>query len=252
MITIVARPAVPAYYFCDVDMSAVEKLRSRLEAAGTKVTVTAILLKAVAIAQLEYPESRSFRLPWGTVITIPEPTAGFTVERLVDNDPAVFFGTIKEPITKPLEQIAKELKLYSQSPISEVDQLHREDLLRRVPWAIRQISLWFALRCPPIRRLVNPASFGLSSLGKFGLKALLSPCVTTCIVGVGAMEPRAVVSSNQVVVKPMLTLTLSFDTMVLDMLKAAAFFAAIKHLLESGLEGYESMHQNDDSHAVPK
>lgn len=238
LITIVARSAVPAYYFCDIDMSAVEKLRSHLAVSGVKVTITAILLKAVAIAQLTHPASRRFRLPWGTMVTLPTPVAGFTVERLVENNPTVFFGTIMEPIAKSLEEMAQEIKLYADCPILEVPQLNREDTFRRVPWMIRQLLLWLALCFPSLRRMVNPATFGLSTLGKFGVHSLLAPCVCSCIFGVGVIERRVVPAANRVEIRPILTLSLSFDTKVLDMYKAAAFFSEVKQLLESGLAGY--------------
>lgn len=51
LIEVMNKGNVPTYLLCDVDMTWAEDLRLRLKSVGTKVTVTAILLKAIAIAQ---------------------------------------------------------------------------------------------------------------------------------------------------------------------------------------------------------
>ena len=238
LITIVARPTVPAYLFCEINMQAAEALKKRLDASGAKITVTAMLLKAISIAQLWHPQSRSIKLPWGKRITFPRPIAGFTVERLIGLQPAVFFGVLHDAHLKPLAQVAHELKAYSTNEISQVPQLQRESLARHAPWLLRQFALWLAIRIPAVRQIVNPATFGLSTLGKFGLRTLMGPCVSTCIFGVGSAELRAVAIDGAVQIQPMMTLSLSVDTHVLDMYSAARLLADIKTIVESGLAGH--------------
>ncbi len=238
LISIVAKPTIPAYLFCDVNMEEAEALRVRLLANGFRVTVTALLLKSIAIAQLFHPRSRTLSLPSGRFITLPHPIAGFTVERLVDNQPAVFFGVIHQPHTKPLQQIAKEIKAFAENDIEAVPQLRRECLLSRVPWLFRQIGLWFALRIPLLRTTINPATFGLSTLGKFGLRSLAGPCVSTCIFGVGAVELRPAAIDGKVVAVPTMTLSLSVDTRVMNIERAAHFMSEVKKLMESALAGH--------------
>lgn len=240
LITIVAKNAVPAYLFCQIDMQAAEKLRARFASHGIKVTVTPMILKAISIAQISHPKSRSIRLPGGKLVTFPNPIAGFTVERMVGENPAVFFGTIDDPVSKSIGEMARELKSYAEDDIPDVTQLRREDLFRRVPWIFRRLLLWFAMRVPALRRAMNPATFGLSTLGKFGLQSLLGPCVSPCIFGVGAVEMRAVPISDRIEVRPMLTLSLSADLRVLNEFDAARLLSATKMILESGLSGYIS------------
>lgn len=237
LITIVAKNTQPAYLFCDIDMSHAERLRERLAARGSKITVTAILLKAVALAQQAHPMSRTIKLPWGNRVTLECPVAGFTVERLVGEQPAVFFGVIDDPLNSTLVSIAEELREHSQSELSELTQLNRQNVFSRFPWIFRQIGLWFALRVPALRKKVNPATFGLSTLGKFGLSALLGPCVSTCIIGVGSVAQKAVVRNSRVVIREMMTLTLSVDTAVMSIQEAERFMSDVKEIVESDLPG---------------
>src|SRR5262245_3022954 len=114
LITIIGHGVVPSYLFIDIDMTWVEDLRKQLKSAGHKVTITSFLLKAIGLAQRKHPDSRTNTLPWGRTFTFNDVTAGFTVEKEVDDQAAVFFGTIDAPDSKPLVEIARELKTFAE------------------------------------------------------------------------------------------------------------------------------------------
>src|SRR6185369_2439531 len=103
----------------DIDMSWVEELRKQLNSQGHKVTVTSVLLKAIGLAQRKHPDSRTATLPFGRTVTFNDITAGFTVEKEVDDQVAVFFGTIDAPDSKPIEEIARELRVFAQGKIPD-------------------------------------------------------------------------------------------------------------------------------------
>ncbi len=238
MITLISTKTIPTHILTDFDMEEAEVLRTKLSTGGNKVTITAIILKAIAIAQLSHPQTRAFRLPLGTIIQRKEPIAGFTVERMIGQQPAVFFGTIKDAHKMPLTQIAQELQRYGTAEIMSVPQLAKEHVLSKVPWILRRIYIAIALHIPFLRQIVNPATFGLTSLGKFGLNTLLAPNVSTCIFGVGTVEPRVKVIENEIKARRMMSVVFSSDTLVVDMGQAAQFLAAIQRLIESGLAGH--------------
>ncbi len=166
------------------------------------------------------------------------PIAGFTVERMIGLQPAVFFGIIKDVHKMPLAQIAQELNRYGTAEIMSVPQLAKEHILSNVPWILRRIYIAIALHIPFLRQIVNPATFGLTSLGKFGLNTLLAPNISTCIFGVGTVEPRVKVIENEIKARRMMSVVFSSDTLVVDMGQAAQFLAAIQALIESGLAGH--------------
>ena len=238
MINVINSGSVPTYLFCDIDMTWAEHLRGQLKEHGYKTTVTAILLKAIAIAQRSHPESRTARLPWGKLVTFRDIVAGFTVERYIGSQPAVFFGAIENADTKPVTQIAEELREYGSGEMSDVEQLDVQDRFNGMPWLFRRFILWLGKRYPAVRLKYQGATFGLSSLGKFGMQILVPPCVTTSTFGVGAVEDRAVVRNGQIEIRPMMTLALNFDHRVIDGAPAARFLQDIQTLMEGGLEDY--------------
>lgn len=238
LITIIAKPTRPAFMFCDLDVKAADRLREELDARGIRVTITAILLKAISIAQLSHPTSRSFKLADGRYVTIEEPIAGFTVEREVEGTPVVFFANIPEAHKKPLAEIAKELEACGKGEIEDVPQLAKEQALTKIPWLLRQIGIVIGLRIASLRMAVNSASFGLTSLGKFGIESVLAPNVSTCIFGVGSAEERPVARRGRVVKRKMMTLTLAADINVMELETAAHLLRDVKRLVETGLKGH--------------
>ncbi|MBI4532627.1 MAG: 2-oxo acid dehydrogenase subunit E2 [Candidatus Melainabacteria bacterium] len=236
LVGVIGKGTVPTFLLCDVDMTWAEKLRSQLMAAGHRTTVTAIIVKAIAVAQRRHPDTRTAHLPFGRVVTFHDIVAGFTVERFVSSRPSVFLGTIKNPDTKSVEQIALELRDYAERDIGEIPQLHVEHRFSSMPWLIRRLIIYLGMLLPPIRLRYMGATFGVSSLGKFGIRALIPPCVCTSTFGVGAVEQRAVVKDGKVDVRPMMTLTLNFDHRLIDGAPAARFLDEVRNLLEGDLE----------------
>jgi len=236
LITIVGRQAIPTTLFCDVDMTWAENLRSEFLARNNRLTETAILLKAIGIAQRNHPASRSTMLPWGRIATFERIVAGFTVERKVGEQPAVFFGSIESPDTKPLEAIAQELRMFSECSLEEHPQLALETKFSKMPWCLRQILLRLIMILPELRQKSMASTFGVSSLGKYGASAITGPCVCTSTFGVGVVEDRPIVRNGQVIVRPMLTLSLLFDHRCIDGACAARFLREVKELLEGRLE----------------
>lgn len=236
MINVIGRGSVPTYMFYEIDMTWAEQLRLQLKEKGVKVTATAILLKAIGIAQRLHPASRTAILPWGRTVTFNDIVAGFTVERYIGQQPAVFFGAIESPDSKPLVQVAEELRAYGEDDISSVPQLDIEDRFNNMPWLFRRFILWLGMRFPKVRLRYMGATFGLSSLGKFGCRGLIPPCVSTSTFGVGTIEPRAVVREGAIVVRPMMTLILNFDHRLIDGAPAARFMQDVQKLLEGELQ----------------
>lgn len=248
LIKVINKGAVATYLFTDIDMGWVEHLRKRMAERGHRTTVTAMLIKAIALAQLKHPESRSALLPLGMVATFNDIVAGFTVEKFVNSKPVVFFGSIKDPHLKSLEQIARELKQYAEAELKDIPQLNIEHNFTSMPWFFRQFILWLGKTFPAVRSRYHGATFGVSSLGKYGMTAIIPPCVTTSTFGVGSLEDRAVVRDGEIVIRKMMSVTLNFDHRVIDGAPAARFLSDVRALLEGGLAEYIT---EDDEVVMP-
>jgi len=238
LITIIAGKTIPASIFCDIDMEAAEELRKRLSSEEQRVTITAVILKAIAIAQISHPTTRSIRLPWGKIVTPEIPVAGFTVERMVGEQAAVFFGVIDQAQTKPLRQIACELSAYGSAPLDQMPQLKKEHLLSKFPWILRQIYVVVGENVPFLRRAINRGTFGVTSLGKFGATTIMAPNVCTSIFGVGTVEAQAVVVNDKIVTRKTMTICYAYDSLLVTNGRAVSFMQSIRALLESGLAGH--------------
>ena len=236
LIQIIERGSVPTYLFAEINMDFAQKLcANHLSSGGVKITPTVLLLKAIGIAQRECPGSRSALLPWGQTLVFERIVAGFTVEKVVDGQPAVYLGVVEDPDTKSLEEIALELRAYGQEEIADVPQLALEERFNFMPWLLRRIVIFISLVIPELRLHYMPASFGLTSIGKYGIHALIPPSVSASTFGVGTIEQKPVVVDNEIKICPMMTLTLNFDHRLIDGAPAARFLSEIKDLMEGKL-----------------
>ena len=238
MINLIGRASVPATLFYDIDVTWTEDIRAKFESLGCKVSITALLIRAIAIAQRKHPASRTVMLPNNKLIQLNDIEAQFTVERFVDEQPALFFGSVKEPDSKPIVEINEELRSYGKDAIDSVPQLDLENKFSQCPWFIRQIIIFVGSRIPEVRLKYMGATFGLSSLGKYGCRNLISPSVITSMFCVGEVEERPVAVKGKVEIHPILSLVLNFDHRVIDGAAAARFMNDIIELLQGGLESH--------------
>ena len=245
LINVVGADSVPTYFFQDIDMTWVEELRGTLAKHGIRVTATAFLLKAIAIAQRAHPDTRTAMLPFGRTVVFNKIVAGFTVERFIESQPTLFFGAIEQPDTKSISEISEELRSHAEADVEDVTAMDLQHRFTHMPWLLRQLILWVGLRHPELRLKCLGATFGLSSLGKFGIRAMIPPCVSTSTFGVGSIEKRPIVRDGQIEVRKMMTLTLNFDHRIIDGAPAARFLNDVQKLLEGGLEKYiqEELHE---------
>src|SRR6202522_3133417 len=93
--------------------------------------------------------------------------------------PAGFFGAIANPDTKSVEEISTELKQDGEPDMQQMWQRERQHKFNSMPWWFRRLIVWAGLRFPKVRLTYMGATFGLSSLGKWGMTGLIPPCVST-------------------------------------------------------------------------
>jgi pyruvate/2-oxoglutarate dehydrogenase complex dihydrolipoamide acyltransferase (E2) component len=234
------KKALTAHVFCDIDMSRVEAARARLRAESHRVTVTPFLLKAMAIAQETQTESRTTYFPVSRLVTYYHIVAGITIERKINGEPVVFFGEIAEPNKKTILELSQELKDYATADIMQVPKLRQQKAFAEMPWLARQLVIFLATWFPAVRMKCQSATFGLSSLGAFGITMAAGPAVCTSLFAPGAVADRVVVLDDQFVVRPALTLCLCYDQRVMDDAQAAALVNRVQELLEGELPDLQS------------
>jgi pyruvate dehydrogenase E2 component (dihydrolipoamide acetyltransferase) len=189
----------------DVEIDALLAARSRinslLEPRGVKVSVNDLVIKAAALALKQVPEANASFTP-----------EGIALHRHADISMAVAVdGGLITPIIRKAEQ----------KGLAEI-ALEAKDLAERAR-----------------NRKLKPeefqgGTFSISNLGMFGIRqfgSIINP-PQGAILSVGAGEARAVVRDGQVIIRTLMTVTLTCDHRVIDGAIGARWLAAFRALIE--------------------
>jgi pyruvate dehydrogenase E2 component (dihydrolipoamide acetyltransferase) len=195
------------HFYVSTDLDMVELLAAgeRLNAgrdADRRITVTALLIKAVALTLAEH---RAFNAIWD----------GETLQQVE----AVNVGVA---IALDEGLIAPALRGCERLGVEQISDALR-DLVTRTRAG--------KLRAPEL----TDATFTLSNLGMFEVSqftAIITP-PQVAILATGKTEPRAVVRDGAVVARQTMTVTLSSDHRAVDGSGAARFLGTLKELVEA-------------------
>jgi len=204
-----SKQQLPHFYEAiDIDMSAAVELRKKLLAAfekseGIRVSIGDIIAKAVASALRIVPQLNS---------TFDEKTN--TISRHGD----VNLGMA---VALPDGLIVPVLRNIDQMGIKEI-RVRSADLVDRA-------------RAQRLKKdEMSGATFTVSNLGTMGIRefsAIVNP-PEVGILAIGASDDRAVVRNGQIVIRNVMTVTLSADHRVIDGAVAATYLTTLKSLLE--------------------
>jgi len=183
------------------DMTRANALVARLREDGTKATVTDVLTKVSAAALMRHREVNA-QYSEDAILRYPTANVGIAV-------------AAPQGLVVPVIRSAERLRLAEIATArAEVVGRARENKLQRSD--------------------LEDGTFTISNLGMYRVErftAVLNP-PQAAIVAVGATEERAVPVDGEIVVRPMLTLTATFDHRAVDGAPAADFLQTVKELLE--------------------
>ena len=193
-------------YTRPVDASAMKELRSRLKDTlkeqGIKLTFNHILMKVAAQTLMEFPDvNASFA---DNMLTRHRHA---NVGLAVAKGDGLIVPNVKSCDTKSLAQIAKETEALIEATRS--GKLGMEDM--------------------------TGGTFTISSLGPYGITSF-SPIINQpelAILGVCDMVDTPVVRNGEIVIRPMMNLSLTADHRVIDGVMAAKFLKRMAELLEN-------------------
>ena len=185
-----------------VDMSEMKRYREQLKAKEIKVSYTDLLVKFVAKALTEFP-LLNCSIEDNKIIYKHYVNMGVAVA--LDNGLVV--PNIPDADKKSLTEISAEVK--------ELAKLAREGKL------------------PPEK--LRGGTFTITNLGMYGIESF-TPIINqpeVAILGVNTMEDKVVVRNGEMVIRPMMNLSLTADHRVVDGSVAAQFLQRVKSLLEN-------------------
>ncbi|OJH39666.1 pyruvate dehydrogenase complex dihydrolipoamide acetyltransferase [Cystobacter ferrugineus] len=196
------KPGVPHFYLSvDVEMDAALKIREEAKALESKVSVNDIIVKASAMALRRYPKM-NVSLQGDAILHFESVDVGIAV-------------AIEEGLITPIIRDADKKGL---SAISA----EARDLAERAR-----------------KRALKPAeytggSLTVSNLGMYGIDsfiAVINP-PQAAILAVGSVSDKVVVRDGQMVIRKVMTVTLSGDHRVIDGAIGAEYLRELKALLE--------------------
>jgi pyruvate dehydrogenase E2 component (dihydrolipoamide acetyltransferase) len=193
----------------EADATELASARSQLNAElNEKISYNALLAAICARALKEHPALNASWIESAT--NSQQPTiahhASIHIGLAVDTPRGLFVPVLKDAGAKPLSQIHAEL---SDLVNRTLEGLARPDELRGGTFTITNLGMFEVDGFTPIINLPEAA-----------------------ILGVGRIVSKPVARGEQVVVRQMMTLSLSFDHRVVDGAPAAKFLQRIKQLIE--------------------
>ena len=198
-----SKTTVPHFYVvADARMDALLDLRAQLNEGGdVKVSVNDLLVKASAGAFRRVPDANA---TWAETAVRRWSSVDIAIAVAID-------GGLVTPVLRGVDRLS--ISGVAAASADLVDRARRGRL--------RQDEL-------------EGGSFSVSNLGMYGVKefsAIINP-PQSAILAIGAASPRPVVEDGQVVVRRVMTVTLSADHRVIDGALAAQWIAAFVDLVE--------------------
>jgi pyruvate dehydrogenase E2 component (dihydrolipoamide acetyltransferase) len=191
----------------EVDVGEVAKLRQQVSDEwerqhGIRVGYTEVIVKAVAKALREHPQINSSLADDGIRLH-GEVNVGVAVAL----DDGLIVPVVRAADQRSLIEIARAIRELSDK--ARGNRLSRDE--------------------------VTGGTFTISNMGMLGVEAF-TPIINwpeCAILGVGQIAERAAVRDGQIVARPMMWLSLTFDHRIVDGAPAARFLARVRQLLES-------------------
>lgn len=201
-----AKQTIPHFYLsvdCVLDQLLAARAQMNEAADGAyKLSVNDFIIKANAMALKAYPPANT---SWTDDAVIQYTHSDISVAVATPN--GLITPIIKKAETKSLSQISNEMK----------------DLAKRAKDGKLKPDEF------------QGGSFSISNLGMFGVKnfqAIVNP-PQSCIMAVGAGEERVVVENGQMVVRTVMTVTLSTDHRSVDGAVGAEYLQHFKRFIEN-------------------
>ncbi len=185
-----------------VDMSESVRFREKLKAEGCKVSFTDILVKAVAQTLLQFPLMNAV-VDGETIICKSSVNLGIAVA--VEN--GLIVPNIKNAQNLRVTQIHEQVALLAEK--ARASKLTRDEYTGGT-FTITNLGMYEVDDFTPI---INPPEVG--------------------ILGVGAIVDTPCAVNGQVEIRPILTLSLTYDHRVIDGAPAAQFLQQVKKLLQN-------------------
>jgi pyruvate/2-oxoglutarate dehydrogenase complex dihydrolipoamide acyltransferase (E2) component len=226
-----AKRTCHVHLMTDVDSS---RLNAARAAASGRISFTTFVVKAAAEIVAACPEARMILLDGmhPRLVTLSDVTAKILFDKTIEGKRCVVSGTVTNPQTLSVSAIQEEIDGYKNAPVAQDGPFAALWKLQRLPLPVMRMVYQAVLR-HPLRRAKFQGNFSVTSVGQESVRSILPMIAGTIGIGVGRIVDSPAVRDGQIVIAPMMTLSLTFDHRVLDGALASELLSGIRSRLES-------------------
>jgi len=188
--------------FAEVDVTELVKIREKLKDAGIRISFTAFVIKAVVQALKEYPILNS-SLVEDKIIVKKYYNIGVAIAR---EEKGLVVPVVHDADKKNLKELSENLEKLVEK--ARKGDLSPEDVTGGT-FTITNVGMFGAIMNTPI---INPPE--------------------SAILGVGAIVKRPVVVNDEIVIRHVVYLCLTYDHRVIEGFPAVRFLQRVRQLLE--------------------
>ncbi|WP_156755325.1 2-oxo acid dehydrogenase subunit E2 [Actinokineospora pegani] len=224
-----AEAAAPVHLDTEVDATALLAHRVR----GRRYSVVSYAMRALGEVMPGFPEANAAfagslrpRVARHAAVDVK-----LTLDKKVDGTRSVLSVVLPDVDGCTLDHLQNAVERLRDTPVGEIRELDGARALQKLPLLVGRLA--FALANRLRGRHTRMGTVALTSLGHAPVRRFFSHGGTTVTIGLGRIAPTPVVVDGEVVVRPVLPLSLTFDHRVIDGAMAADLLTALKTTLEA-------------------
>ena len=224
----------PVFLDTEVDMTRIRAHRLTARAGGRSYSTVTYLLHEAARVLAAHPEANAaIRGRMRPRMARYLPVHGkLTLDKTLGGQRVVLSAVLRDLQHSDLDRIQRQINRYRDGDAATMPEFGPARMLHRLPMPIGGLAVRAGIR-PLARRPAAMGTFAVTSLGHRPVDTFFSVGGTTITLGVGSTQERPVARDGQVIIAPMMRLSLTFDHRVIDGAEAADVLAEIKNRLES-------------------
>ena len=214
------------------------------QAARPRPSWCAVFTKAFARVVAARPDLRRAFLtfPRERIYHEPTTTADIVVEVRVGAETVLVTVPLKQPDAAPLPDIDRTLSACRDDPVGRIRRFRRGLALARLPAFVRRRVWWWLLNVSGRTRSHYFGTFGVTTVGAWGVDSLRPVAPWTLLLHYGAIDPRGAV-----------TMRLTYDHRVLDGSGPATALVEMERILQTEIVAeLEALREREPAAPLPR
>jgi hypothetical protein len=153
-----------------------------------RISWSALFTRAYGLASREHPVLRQIYVswPWPRIYQSPECVISIAVNRNLPAGERLFFGRLRDPDRRCLDEIQAELNRFQTGDPARV--FHSQWRGAKLPTGIRRLAWWWRMEVDYRQRARRVGTASMSVLAGHGVTNRLHPCMMTSSLSFGPLE----------------------------------------------------------------